>query len=162
MWSGCRRARRTREGEGSVSMRELVALSLRRRPDRIIVGECCGAGGVRHAAGDADRSSGSMTTVHANDPGNAISRFKRTMVLRRRRPQPRRHRPAGLPSRCRAAPVARRTHARRGPLSGPSIGAIDPLPRRAGSVIPRRAVRFRRRGLMRTYGPSRASGARAA
>ena len=31
------------EGEGAVGMRELVALSLRRRPDRIIVGECRGA-----------------------------------------------------------------------------------------------------------------------
>ena len=36
-------ARANTEGEGAVGMRELVALSLRRRPDRIIVGECRGA-----------------------------------------------------------------------------------------------------------------------
>ena len=67
------------EGEGSVSMRELVALSLRRRPDRIIVGECRGAEAYDMLQAMQTDHPGSMTTVHANDPGNAISRL-RTMV----------------------------------------------------------------------------------
>ena len=67
------------EGEGSVSMRELVALSLRRRPDRIIVGECRGAEAYDMLQAMQTDNPGSMTTVHANDPGNAISRL-RTMV----------------------------------------------------------------------------------
>ncbi len=67
------------EGEGSVGMRELVALSLRRRPDRIIVGECRGAEAYDMLQAMQTDHPGSMTTVHANDPGNAISRL-RTMV----------------------------------------------------------------------------------
>ena len=67
------------EGEGSVSMRELVALSLRRRPDRIIIGECRGAEAYDMLQAMQTDHPGSMTTVHANDPGNAISRL-RTMV----------------------------------------------------------------------------------
>lgn len=67
------------EGEGAVSMRELVALSLRRRPDRIIVGECRGAEAYDMLQAMQTDHPGSMTTVHANDPGNALSRL-RTMV----------------------------------------------------------------------------------
>lgn len=67
------------EGEGAVGMRELVALSLRRRPDRIIVGECRGAEAYEMLQAMQTDHPGSMTTIHANNPGNAISRL-RTMV----------------------------------------------------------------------------------
>ena len=67
------------EGEGAVSMRDLVALSLRRRPDRIIVGECRGAEAYDMLQAMQTDHPGSMTTVHANDPANAVSRL-RTMV----------------------------------------------------------------------------------
>lgn len=67
------------EGEGAVGMRELVAIALRRRPDRIIVGECRGAEAYDMLQAMQTDHPGSMTTVHANDPGNAISRL-RTMV----------------------------------------------------------------------------------
>lgn len=67
------------EGRGAVTMRELVALSLRRRPDRIIVGECRGAEAYEMLQAMQTDHPGSMTTLHANDPANAISRL-RTMV----------------------------------------------------------------------------------
>lgn len=67
------------EGEGGVGMRELVGLSLRRRPDRIIVGECRGAEAYEMLQAMQTDHPGSMTTVHANDPSNALSRL-RTMV----------------------------------------------------------------------------------
>lgn len=67
------------EGQGAVGMRELVALSLRRRPDRIIVGECRGAEAYEMLQAMQTDHPGSMTTVHANDPSNALSRL-RTMV----------------------------------------------------------------------------------
>lgn len=67
------------EGQGAVTMRDLVALSLRRRPDRIIVGECRGAEAYEMLQAMQTDHPGSMTTLHANDPANAISRL-RTMV----------------------------------------------------------------------------------
>lgn len=67
------------EGEGAVTMRELVALSLRRRPDRIIVGECRGAEAYEMLQAMQTDHPGSMTTIHANDPANALNRL-RTMV----------------------------------------------------------------------------------
>lgn len=67
------------EGEGAVSMRELVVLALRRRPDRIIIGECRGAEAYDMLQAMQTDHPGSMTTIHANDPTNAISRL-RTMV----------------------------------------------------------------------------------
>lgn len=67
------------EGEGAVSMRDLVTLALRRRPDRIVIGECRGAEAYDMLQAMQTDHPGSMTTVHANDPANAISRL-RTMV----------------------------------------------------------------------------------
>ncbi len=63
------------EGEGAVSMRDLVSISLRRRPDRIIVGECRGAEAYDMLQAMQTDHPGSMTTIHANDPDNAISRL---------------------------------------------------------------------------------------
>lgn len=67
------------EGKGAVSMRDLVSLSLRRRPDRIIVGECRGAEAYDMLQAMQSDHPGSMTTIHANDPNNALTRL-RTMV----------------------------------------------------------------------------------
>lgn len=67
------------EGQGAVTMRDLVAIALRRRPDRIIVGECRGAEAYDMLQAMQTDHPGSMTTIHANDPDNAISRL-RTMV----------------------------------------------------------------------------------
>ena len=43
------------EGTGQITQRDLMANALRMRPDRIIIGEVRGAGGIRHAAGDEHR-----------------------------------------------------------------------------------------------------------
>lgn len=67
------------EGQGAVTMRDLVSIALRRRPDRIIVGECRGAEAYDMLQAMQTDHPGSMTTIHANDPDNAISRL-RTMV----------------------------------------------------------------------------------
>ena len=67
------------EGKGLITYRDLVTNALRQRPDRIIVGECRGAEAYDMLQAMQTDHPGSMTTVHANDPGNAISRL-RTMV----------------------------------------------------------------------------------
>jgi pilus assembly protein CpaF len=68
------------EGEGSVSIRDLVRNSLRMRPDRIIVGECRGGEAVDMLQAMNTGHDGCMTTVHANTPRDAISRLE-TLVL---------------------------------------------------------------------------------
>ncbi|MFQ9179181.1 MAG: CpaF family protein [Eggerthella lenta] len=131
------------EGEGSVSMRELVALSLRRRPDRIIVGECRGAEAYDMLQAMQTDHPGSMTTVHANDPGNAISRL-RTMVATPTATSAATSSSSRLPSRCRAASSCT-SNACKTPPSDQHRGD-----RSASRREPRhpacRAVRFRRRG----------------
>lgn len=67
------------EGKGEVSIRDLVAISLRRNPTRIIIGECLGAEAFDMLQAMQTDHRGSMTTIHANDPDNAISRLQ-TMV----------------------------------------------------------------------------------
>jgi pilus assembly protein CpaF len=68
------------EGEGQVSIRDLVRNSLRMRPDRIIVGEVRGAEALDMLQAMNTGHDGSLTTLHANTPRDALSRVE-TMVL---------------------------------------------------------------------------------
>jgi pilus assembly protein CpaF len=68
------------EGTGTVSIRDLVKNALRMRPDRIIVGEVRSAEALDMLQAMNTGHEGSMTTVHANTPRDAISRIE-TMVL---------------------------------------------------------------------------------
>jgi pilus assembly protein CpaF len=64
------------EGEGEVSTRDLVRNALRMRPDRIIVGECRGAESLDMLQAMNTGHEGSLTTIHANSPRDAISRME--------------------------------------------------------------------------------------
>jgi pilus assembly protein CpaF len=68
------------EGEGEIPIRELVRNSLRMRPDRIIVGEVRGAEALDMLQAMNTGHDGSLSTVHANTPRDALSRVE-TMVL---------------------------------------------------------------------------------
>jgi pilus assembly protein CpaF len=68
------------EGEGEIPIRELVRNSLRMRPDRIIVGEVRGAESLDMLQAMNTGHDGSLCTVHANTPRDALSRIE-TMVL---------------------------------------------------------------------------------
>ncbi|MGH2795464.1 MAG: CpaF family protein, partial [Actinomycetota bacterium] len=68
------------EGKGEVRIRELVRNALRMRPDRIVVGEVRGAEALDMLQAMNTGHEGSLTTVHANTPRDAISRLE-TMVL---------------------------------------------------------------------------------
>ena len=68
------------EGKGSVNIRDLVRNSLRMRPDRIIVGEVRDAAALDMLQAMNTGHDGSLTTVHANTPKDALTRIE-TMVL---------------------------------------------------------------------------------
>jgi pilus assembly protein CpaF len=68
------------EGEGEVSIRDLVRNTLRMRPDRIIVGEVRGAEALDMLQAMNTGHDGSLSTVHANSPRDALSRLE-TMVM---------------------------------------------------------------------------------
>jgi pilus assembly protein CpaF len=68
------------EGEGEIPIRELVRNSLRMRPDRIIVGEVRGAESLDMLQAMNTGHDGSLCTVHANTPRDALARIE-TMVL---------------------------------------------------------------------------------
>ena len=68
------------EGAGAVSVRELVRAALRMRPDRVIVGEVRGAEALDMLQALNTGHDGSMSTVHANGPSEALSRLE-TLVL---------------------------------------------------------------------------------
>lgn len=68
------------EGKGEVSIRRLVINALRMRPDRIIVGECRGGEALDMLQAMNTGHDGSLTTIHANSPREALSRLE-TMVL---------------------------------------------------------------------------------
>jgi pilus assembly protein CpaF len=68
------------EGKGAVKQRQLVINSLRMRPDRIIVGEVRGEEALDMLQAMNTGHDGSLTTIHANSPRDAISRIE-TMAL---------------------------------------------------------------------------------
>ena len=68
------------EGSGEVTIRDLVRNSLRMRPDRIIVGEVRGKEAFDMMQAMNTGHEGSMTTLHANSPKDALNRLE-TMVL---------------------------------------------------------------------------------
>lgn len=68
------------DGRNMVSIRDLVRNSLRMRPDRIVVGECRGGEALDMLQAMNTGHDGSLTTLHANTPRDAISRME-TMCL---------------------------------------------------------------------------------
>ncbi|MGC0249152.1 ATPase, T2SS/T4P/T4SS family [Pseudactinotalea sp. Z1748] len=68
------------EGKGEVTIRDLVRNSLRMRPDRIVVGEVRGGESLDMLQAMNTGHDGSLSTVHANSPRDAISRLE-TLVL---------------------------------------------------------------------------------
>jgi len=68
------------EGRNAVPIRELVRNALRMRPDRIVVGECRGGEALDMLQAMNTGHDGSLTTLHANSPRDAISRLE-TLVL---------------------------------------------------------------------------------
>ena len=67
------------EGSGEVAQRLLLINSLRMRPDRIIMGECRGAEAIDMLQAMNTGHDGSLTTLHANTPRDALSRLE-TMI----------------------------------------------------------------------------------
>jgi len=69
------------EGKGSVTARDLVRNCLRMRPDRIIVGEVRGAEALDMLQAMNTGHDGSLTTVHANTPRDALSRIENMVSM---------------------------------------------------------------------------------
>ncbi|MCG6461802.1 CpaF family protein [Vibrio parahaemolyticus] len=69
------------EGTGAISARELVINALRMRPDRIIVGECRGSEAFEMLQAMNTGHDGSMSTLHANTPRDAIARTESMVMM---------------------------------------------------------------------------------
>jgi pilus assembly protein CpaF len=65
-----------RHGQGAVSIRELFHSALRMRPDRIIIGECRGPEAMDLIQAMTSGHGGSMSTLHANSPYDALNRLE--------------------------------------------------------------------------------------
>ena len=69
------------EGQGEVTIRDLVKNALRMRPDRIILGECRGAEAIDMLQAMNTGHEGSMSTVHANNPREALTRLENMISM---------------------------------------------------------------------------------
>ena len=69
------------EGQGQINTRDLVRNALRMRPERIIIGECRGAEALDMLQAMNTGHAGSMTTLHANTPRDALSRLEMMMAM---------------------------------------------------------------------------------
>lgn len=69
------------EGQGLISIRDLVRNALRMRPDRIVVGECRGGEAFDMLSAMNTGHEGSMTTLHANSPREAMNRLETLVML---------------------------------------------------------------------------------
>ena len=68
------------EGRGAITIRDLVKNALRMRPDRIVVGECRGGEALDMLQAMNTGHEGSLTTLHANTPRDALARLE-TLIL---------------------------------------------------------------------------------
>ena len=98
------------EGKGEVTQRDLVRNALRMRPDRIIVGEVRAGEAFDMLQAMNTGHDGSMTTVHANTPRDALSRIEQMIGM------------AGLDIPPRSAGTDRLGHQRRRPGRAPEDG----------------------------------------
>src|SRR3954449_6595587 len=102
------------EGRGEVTIRRLVRNALRMRPDRIIVGEVRGAEALDMLTALSTGHDGSLCTVHAGSPAEALRRVEGLALVFRGGPPP-----GGAPPRRGPPPDARRRPpARRAPRAG--------------------------------------------
>jgi pilus assembly protein CpaF len=69
------------EGKGEIRQRELVKNALRMRPDRIIIGECRGEEAFDMLQAMNTGHEGSMTTIHANSPSDALKRLEQMVGM---------------------------------------------------------------------------------
>jgi len=69
------------EGKGEIRQRELVKNALRMRPDRIIIGECRGDEAFDMLQAMNTGHEGSMTTIHANSPRDALKRLEQMVAM---------------------------------------------------------------------------------
>ncbi len=69
------------EGEGAITIRDLVRNALRMRPDRIVVGECRAGEALDMLQAMNTGHDGSLTTVHANTPRDALSRLETLCLM---------------------------------------------------------------------------------
>lgn len=69
------------EGKGEITQRDLVKNSLRMRPDRIVLGEVRGAEAVDMLAAMNTGHDGSLATIHANTPRDALSRVENMFAM---------------------------------------------------------------------------------
>lgn len=69
------------EGQGAITIRDLVKNALRMRPDRIVVGECRGGEALDMLQAMNTGHDGSLTTLHANNPQEALSRLETLCLM---------------------------------------------------------------------------------
>jgi pilus assembly protein CpaF len=69
------------EGQGQVTIRDLVKNCLRMRPDRIVVGECRGGEALDMLQAMNTGHDGSLTTIHANTPRDAFTRLETLCLM---------------------------------------------------------------------------------
>lgn len=69
------------EGAGEITIRDLMRNSLRMRPDRIVIGECRGREALDMMQAMNTGHEGSMTTLHANSPQDALSRLENMVEM---------------------------------------------------------------------------------
>ena len=130
------------EGKGEVAQRDLVKNSLRMRPDRIIVGEVRGGEAFDMLQAMNTGHDGSMTTVHANSPRDALSRVEQ-MIGMSGVDIPARSARAQISSAIHVVvPVARRSDGRRKRISLCGLSGME------GDVITMQEIfRYRQTGV---------------
>jgi pilus assembly protein CpaF len=130
------------EGKGEVTQRDLVRNSLRMRPDRIVVGEVRGGEALDMLQAMNTGHDGSLTTIHANTPRDALTRIENMVAMSG----------VNLPSRAAARPD--RLRARRGdPARAPRgrqarLVSVQEINGMEGEIITMSEIfRFERQGL---------------